>query len=164
MNNADGVTEPITAGQGYAFTQTNSAPTPDNIYAINTSTQFVQTPGGYSIITDLGTPVATAPAGTSMGFGMPFTTGTVYIKVPFYPDPFLTVTAMGEDNRTPLGVGNITMVAGGINLQDTGFSIPQIVTVTLNVPEPSRVLALASGVGLIGLVAIARRRAAARVA
>ena len=90
---------------------------------------------------------------------MPFTTGTVYIKFPWYPGPFVTITGMGQDNRTPAGIGNISMVAGGI-LHGTGggVTIGQIITLTLNVPEPSEVQMLASGVGLIGLLALVRRR------
>ncbi len=71
---------------------------------------------------------------------------------------------MGQDNRTPLGIGNITMVAGGMLTgigAGAGLSFPQIVTFPIQVPEPSRVLALASGVGLIGLVALVRRRTSA---
>ena len=118
--------------------------------------------GAYSIITDPGPVASIAPGQSSRGWGFPFTTGTVYIKVPFYPSPFLTITGMGADNRTPAGAGNISMVAGGLlNSPQTGFTIPQLITFTINVPEAEEVSMLAAGVGLLGLIGLVRRRASA---
>lgn len=163
LNNEGAGTALIAGGGGYEHVVVSTAGAGDKIFA---SPPMVPTYyGAYSIITNPGSPISTAPGLTSTGIGMPFTTGTVYVKVPRYPSTFQTVTGMGQDNRTPLGAGNITMVAGGlIPGGGAGESVPQIITVTLNVPEPSRVLMLASGVMLIGFVAAARRRTAAQAA
>jgi hypothetical protein len=162
LNNEGAGTATIAAGPGYSNYVSSSAGVGDKIFD---SPPFVPTYSGfYSIITNPGSPASTVPGGSSIGWGFPFTTGTVYIKVPFYPSPFLTITGKGQDNRTPLGIGNITMVAGGMLFgvgAGAGLVFPQIVTLTLNVPEPSRVLLLASGVGLIGLMALVRRRTSA---
>ncbi len=53
------------------------------------------------------------------------------------------------------------MVAGAILTNASGgagLTFPQIVTFTINVPEPGQVQMLASGAGLIGLVALMHRR------
>ena len=158
LNNEGEGTGTIAAGPGYSnFVSASAGSAGDKVF---NSPPFVPTYyGAYSIITDPGVPASTVPAASSIGWGMPFTTGTVYIKFPWYPSPFVTITGMGQDNRTPAGVGNISMVAGGIlHGESSGLVIGQIVTLTLNVPEPSEVQMLASGVGLIGLLALVRRR------
>ena len=157
LNNEGTGTETIAAGPGYSNYVYASAGAGDKIF---NSPPFVPTYyGAYSIITDPGAPASTVAGASSIGWGMPFTTGTVYIKFPFYPGPYLTITGMGQDNRTPAGVGNISMVAGGIlTAPGGGITIGQIVTLTLNVPEPNEVQMLASGVGLIGLLGLVRRR------
>lgn len=161
LNNEGAGTATIAAGPGYSNYVSSSAGAGDKIF---NSPPFVPTYyAAYSIITNPGSPASTVPGGSSIGWGMPWTTGTVYIKVPWYPSPFLTITGMGQDNRTPQGIGNISMVAGGMLTAPggTGLQVPQLLTFTINVPEPSRVLALASGVGLIGLAALVRRRRSA---
>jgi hypothetical protein len=165
LNNEGAGTATVAAGPGYSHYVSASAGAGDKIFD---SPPFVPTySGAYSIITNPGAPASTVPGDSSIGWGMPFTTGTVYIKVPFYPGPYLTITGMGEDNRTALGLGpdgtgNITMVAGGIlTAPGGGATFPQILTFTIQVPEPSRVLMLASGVGLLGLLALVRRRTSA---
>ncbi len=158
LNNEGGGTAVIAAGPAYSNYVQETAGSGDRVFA---SPPFVPTAYGYySIITDPGTEVSTLPNSASFGWGFPFTTGTVYVRVPFYPGPFLTITGMGQDNRTPLGNGNISMVAGGVLQSASGSLVtPQIVTVTLNVPEPSRILMLESGAGLlIGLGVFASRR------
>jgi hypothetical protein len=170
LNNAPGTTPPepsVAPGAGYSHYNYYSAGAGDPIFAFASQAAVpkVTTTYGQLIITNPGTPTQIAPGDPSRAWGFPFTTGTVYIKAPFYPDPFLTVTGMGEDNRTPQGIGNITMVAGGLigHLSGgSGLILPQLFTFTLNVPEPSRVLMLGSGVALLGLVAVARRRTSAR--
>ncbi|MCS5636167.1 MAG: hypothetical protein NZ990_06595, partial [Myxococcota bacterium] len=145
------------AGPGYSNYNTNTAGAGDKIF--NSPPKVPTYYGYYSIITDPGVPASTVAGSSSVGWGMPFTTGTVYIKFPWYPGPFVTITGVGQDNRTPAGIGNISMVAGGIlHGTGSGLVIGQIVTLTLNVPEPSEVQMLASGVGLIGLLALVRRR------
>lgn len=146
----------LAAGPGYSNYVYASAGAGDPIF---NSPPFVPTAyGAYSIITDPGTPASTAPGQSARGWGMPFTTGTVYIKVPWYPGPYLTVTGMGADNRTPAGAGNISMVAGGL-YTNTGISVPQLITFTINVPEAEEISMFAAGVGLLGLIGLVRRRA-----
>jgi len=156
-NNEGTDTTTIAAGPGYSNYVTATAGAGDKIF--NSPPKVPTYYGYYSIITDPGVPASTVAGSSSVGWGMPFTTGTVYIKFPWYPGPFVTITGMGQDNRTPAGIGNISMVAGGI-LHGTGggVTIGQIITLTLNVPEPSEVQMLASGVGLIGLLGLVRRR------
>ena len=160
LNNDGSSTETIVAGPGYSNYRVATAGSGDKIF---NSPPLVPTYyGAYNIITDPGTPASTVAGQSSKGWGMPFTTGTVYIKVPFYPTPFLTVTGMGADNRTPAGVGNISMVAGGVLTSDvTGFTVPQLITFTINVPEAEKVSMLAAGVGALGLIGLVRRRASA---
>ena len=157
LHNEGAGTASIAAGPGYSNYVSEPAGAGDKIF---NNPPFVPTYyGAYSIITDPGAPASTVAGASSIGWGMPFTTGTVYVKFPFYPSPFITITGMGQDNRTPAGVGNISMVAGGIlTAPGGGITIGQIVTLTLNVPEPNEVQMLASGVGLIGLLALVRRR------
>jgi hypothetical protein len=161
LNNEGAGTATIAAGPGYSnYVSSTGGGAGDKVF---NSPPFVPTYyGAYSIITDPGVPASTIPGASSIGWGMPFTTGTVYIKFPWYPSPFATITGMGQDNRTPAGVGNISMVAGGIlTAPGGGITIGQIVTFTMNVPEPNEVQMLASGMGLIGLLALVRRRTSA---
>lgn len=159
LNNEAGGTGEIVAGPGYSAYAVEAAGAGDRVFA---SPPMVPTYyGAYSIITDPGTEVSTLPASGSYGWGFPFTTGMVYIQNPWAsPGPYLTISATGSDNRTPAGVGNISMVAGGLLGSPSGFFIGQIVTLTLNVPEPGRVGMLASGVVFIALVGYSRRRRA----
>jgi hypothetical protein len=62
--------------------------------------------------------VTTAPGtgGTSTFWGFPWTTGMVSVFVNEVPTSPETVTATGFDTRTPLGAGNISMVAGGLGV------------------------------------------------
>ena len=161
LNNAPGTTPPLpsmAAGAGYSNYLYYSAGPGDPIFA---SPPKVTTTYGAQLITNPGTPTAVVPGNASRAWGFPWTTGTVYVKVPSSaPGPFSTVTGMGADNRTPLGSGNITMVAGGLitGTAPGDLTLPQLMTFTLNVPEPSRVLMLGSGVALLSLLAVARRR------
>ena len=149
----------IIGGGAYSNYDVATAGAGDKIFA---SPPLVPTYyGAYNIITDPGTPVSTAPGLSSKGWGFPFTTGTVYIKVPWYPGPYKTITGMGADNRTPAGAGNISMVAGGVLTGDSGLVVPQLITFTINVPEAEEISMFAAGVGLLGLIGLVRRRASA---
>ena len=159
FNNAQGETGPVAAGAAYSnYVQEN--PTQGDAVHASPFPGTVPTTYGGRIITDPGPVVSTLPADGSYGWGFPFTTGMVYVKNPFYPGPYLTISATGYDNRTPAGFGNIQMVAGGLLGSPSGFFIGQIVRFTMNVPEPARVGMLASGVAFLALVGYARRRRA----
>ncbi len=73
-------------------------------------------PPGCGIITNQGPQVNTLPGSKNYDWGMPWTTGTVQVQNLAGPapskDPATTFTLMGADNRTALGAGRITMVAG----------------------------------------------------
>jgi hypothetical protein len=47
--------------------------------------------------------------------GFPFTTGTVLVQNTTDPQINGLITITGSDSRTPRGVGNISMVAGGLS-------------------------------------------------
>jgi len=69
----------------------------------------------YGLITVPGTVVGYGTTKTWFHWGFPWTTGKVYLSVTYagsYMSTFVTLT--GSDARTPLGAGNITLVAGGI--------------------------------------------------
>ena len=159
LNNEAGGTADIAAGPGYSNYVQETAGAGDRVFA---SPPMVPTYyGAYSIITDPGTEVSTLPNSGSFGWGFPFTTGMVYLQAPFpSPGPYITISQTGYDNRTPAGVGNISMVAGGLVGSPAGVFVPQIVTFTMNVPEPTRVAMLAAGVAFIGLVGFVQRRRA----
>ncbi len=160
LNNEAGGTATIAAGPGYSNYVLETAGAGDRVFA---SPPLVPTYyGAYNIITNPGTEVSTLPNQASYGWGFPFTTGMVYIQAPALGSAaYQTISGTGADNRTPAGVGNISMVAGGLLTSPGGTTIvPQIVTFTMNVPEPRRVALLGSGIiGLIGLAAYRRLRA-----
>jgi len=92
----------------------------------------------------------------------PWTTGTVYVGVTANKSPATrTVTQMGANNRTAMGIGNLQVVSG--NLANAP-GIPQARFVLgwhLSLPEPSPSLGLAAGslaLLALGLAGSARRR------
>ena len=103
--------------------------------------------------------IGSIPGNTFKYTGFPFTTGTVNVQVlhapPTYPNTTITLT--GSDNRTVGGIGNITLVAGG--LSHTGptmdLGLQQSFTLTLGAPSVP-VMSAPGYAGLaIGLLAIA---------
>ena len=110
--------------------------------------------------------IATGPMGTlasrvTTQYGFAHTTGTVIVQQHLGtggPDFF---TVMGSDARTPLGAGNLSLVAGGLTFR-RNFSSPTVgvpygsfdkVTLTLAPPTPS--LSPAGGAAAVALVLLA---------
>jgi hypothetical protein len=103
------------------------------------------------------------PMGTPLGrfttrYGFAHTTGTVIVQLTIYSETFFTV--MGSDARSPLGAGNISLVAGGIafhnvfvNPTGVGYGSFDKVTLTLAPPIPS--LSPAGAAAAVALVLLA---------
>jgi hypothetical protein len=105
-------------------------------------------------------------ASTNNPIGFPFTTGMVTVNVTDdVPMTYSTLTVTGADLRTPLGSGNVTMVAGGLAFlspSDGTASRTRTVTMTFrprNLPSmgPAGMAALA-GLFIVGGGYAARRR------
>lgn len=66
------------------------------------------------VITQPGTAIGVGNAVTNRNVGMPFTAGTVYVRATVINGIVTKYTAMGYDNRTVGGVGNLQLVAAGM--------------------------------------------------
>jgi hypothetical protein len=92
---------------------------------------------------------------TNWGFG--HTTGTVIVQNTAYGNTSF-FTLMGSDARTPLGAGNISLVAGGLARRntlggDTNFGQFDRVSLSLGAPVPS--LSPAGFAAAFGLILLA---------
>ena len=108
--------------------------------------------------------IAMGPMGTLAGqltthYGFAHTTGTVLVQNTGYSTSFFTL--MGSDARTPLGAGNISLVAGGLSFRrntttPTGASYGTFakVSLTLAPPIPSLSPAGAAAAGALLLLAV----------
>jgi hypothetical protein len=142
----------IAIGQSYAKKTTVTLPSASVTYgAVIGTDRFIQTPGTY---------VSAFPGYTVQYTGFPFTTGQVAVQVlragtPQSPNS--TYTTTGSDGRTPLGKGNITMVAGGLGHASYGLNLTERSVFTLSIGAPSVPAMSAPGyAGLaIGLLALA---------
>jgi len=117
-------------------------------------------------------PIATGPMGTLAGqytthYGFGQTTGTVIAQQTARSGGQDFFTVMGSDARTPLGAGNLSLVAGGLTFRNTHFSREpfasfQKVTLTLGpmVPSLSRAGLAAAALVLLGTGYALRRRMA----
>ena len=124
------------------------------------------TPSGRisTIVSSLGTPTGTVANGSGVGFKL--TTGTISGSDIFPPNnttatPFFFFTAKGSDNRTTTTggavTGNIVMVGGAVATSSASSNLfHRVEILSMRVPEPGMVLSLTAGV--LGLVALARRR------
>jgi len=95
------------------------------------------------------TPIAIGPSGTQAGrfttqYGFAHTTGTVFVQQTMGTSGDDFFTAMGSDARTPLGAGNLSLVAGGVSFRNTvtdptgaPYATFDKVTLTLAAPIPS---------------------------
>ena len=137
---------PNPVGQAYANTlkgTTYSAPV--TVGAVMVS-RLIQTPGTW---------VGSLPGYQFIYTGFPLTTGKVTVQVlhapPTYPNSTFTLT--GSDSRTVNGVGNITLVAGGLShtLTPAGMDLVLRQSLTLTLPEPTAALGVAGALAMLGL-------------
>lgn len=145
------------AGRPYEFT------------VMDTGAPFVTTTGAVTnmgIITQPGNQIGTQMGPVFTNTGFPFTTGMVMISNPGNPPttPASTFTGTGADNRTPLGAGNIQMVAGVLGNSDLNDENAQLATISVSlipvdpVPSMGRIgLAVLGTLLIIGGVFAARR-------
>jgi hypothetical protein len=94
---------------------------------------------------------------------LPFTTGTVLARntgTQLGNPNIVTFTAKGNDTRTSMGVGNITLVAGGMNASASGANAPTVDIMKLTfAPEPGAFLMLvAGGLFVVGADRVRSRR------
>ena len=109
--------------------------------------------------------IATGPLGTPAGqfttqYGFAQTTGTAIVQQSVGSSGSDFFTVMGSDARTPLGAGNISLVAGGLSFrhnnvsrQGAPYGTFQKLTLTLAPPTPS--LSPAGGAAAGALVLLA---------
>jgi hypothetical protein len=142
----------IAQGQSYAKKTTVTFGNALVTYgAVIGTDRFIQTPGVFSY---------SITGYTAQYLGFPFTTGQVAVQVlragtPGSPNSTYTIT--GSDGRTPLGKGNITMVAGGLAHLSYGLVLGMrpVFTLSLGAP-PVPVMSAPGYAGLaIGLLAVA---------
>lgn len=120
---------------------------------------FAATIGPLGTILGLGLPLGPGIANLQTSFAGPWTTGMVTVSVPSaVPPQFFQLT--GSDNRTPAGLGTISLVSGG--LTQRSIDGPNATRAWLNltiVPEPATTLQVACGfAGLQALRRLRRRR------
>ena len=89
-------------------------------------------------------PLKTAGSGTTSNTGFPFTTGTVLVQQTTNVPGNSFFTIAGSDARTPKGIGNITLVAGGLaertNNANPGGSAGgsvDVISITISEKTPS---------------------------
>ena len=142
-------------GKGYAAIQFGVAG-PGKVYA-----SYMISGGGFlTAVTNFQFPT---PGTTNTSNQMPFTTGMVLVRNVLGTDfgalNTFTFAASGSDARTPLGAGNIQLVAGGIRSSNgSGTHTPNITAMNLSfVPEPGSLgLLAAGGLFLVGMTRIRR--------
>jgi hypothetical protein len=111
-----------------------------------------------------GTILASAPFGTFAptsaliaGYGFPWTTGTVTISQPNLSPPAVVVLS-GTDQRVN-GVGNISLVAGGLSHRSLTAWQANQGWIRMTLPEPSAAAGLATALASLGLCQrLVRRR------
>lgn len=98
-----------------------------------------------------GTTIGVGASVTNTNVGMPFTAGTVYVKATVINGIVPTYTAMGYDNRTPGGVGNLQLVSAGITRGlASGKVYHRVDTMTMSFVEGSATPAI-SPTGIVAL-------------
>jgi hypothetical protein len=154
-----GILRSQVTGGGYAlFNTAYLQPGPGNVGFMTDPSQGKITTVGPSIGNII-------PADVNFNWGFPHTTGaiTVMKAETIVGNPATTTfTAQGTDSRTAAGVGNITLVSGGLThrlIASNSTPALNIVTMTFT-PEPGPTLMLATSLLTIGgLYAFLRRRA-----
>jgi len=115
------------------------------------------------LITFIGPMIPTPnPADTNENWGFPWTTGRVQasnIQTNMGAMGTTVLSGTGSDNRTQLGAGTITLVAGGTTHRiGAGQDFAAFDIVTMTVPEPGAALALGLSLAAIGGLYRLRRR------
>lgn len=150
-------------GAPYASTNTNLLPGGP----ITTGGVCAGGPCGVNgLITVPGIQDGSGQASTNTNVGFPWTTGMVSaIVTTMLPTTNSTLVLTGSDNRTDLGAGNITLVAGGLayrNPVNRAFPSLDIITMSVrakNLPSISLVgMAGLAGLLIVGAGFAARRR------
>lgn len=156
---ATGILRSQVTGGGYAlFNTAYLQPGPGNIGFMTDPVQ--------GRITSVGTPLPQViPADVNFNWGFPHTTGSITVmKVGTIQGAPATTTfnARGTDSRTAAGVGNITLVSGGLaHRLISGNATPALGIINMTfTPEPGPTLMLATSLLAIGgLYTFLRRRA-----
>ena len=154
-----GILRSQVTGGGYAlFNTAYLQPGPGNVGFMTDPAQGKITTVGSSISQVI-------PADVNFNWGFPHTTGAITVmKVgTIVGNPATTTfTAQGTDSRTAAGVGNITLVSGGLaHRLISGNATPALGIINMTfTPEPGPTLMLATSLLAIGgLYAFLRRRA-----
>ncbi len=116
-------------------------------------------PVGCGIIGAQGPQIATLPGSQNKDWGMPWITGTVYLKNlgSTGPDSTTTFSVMGSDSRTGAGAGTITMVAGATSQRipsSNHFASLEVVTMTF-APTATPALSAPAILALVSLMVLA---------
>jgi len=116
-------------------------------------------PAGCGVIGAQGPQIATLPGSQNKDWGMPWITGTVFVKNlgSTGPDSTTTFSIMGSDNRTGAGVGTITMVAGATSQRipsSNHFAALEVVTMTF-APTATPALSAPAILALVSLMVLA---------
>ena len=154
-----GILRSQVTGGGYAlFNTAYLQPGPGNIGFMTDPAQ--------GKITTVGTSISQViPADVNFNWGFPHTTGAITVmkaETVLGSPATTTFTAQGTDSRTAAGVGNITLVSGGLaHRLVSGNATPALGIINMTfTPEPGPTLMLATSLLAIGgLYAFLRRRA-----
>ena len=116
-------------------------------------------PAGCGIIGAQGPQIATLPGSMNKDWGMPWITGTVFVKNlgSTGPDSTTTFSIMGSDSRTGAGAGTITMVAGATSQRipsTNHFAALEVVTMTF-APTATPALSAPAILALVSLMVLA---------
>jgi hypothetical protein len=156
---------PQEVGGSFANTATNLLPAGPITTGAVCATGPCAADGGLIVVP--GVVAGTRTPSTNFITGFPWTTGMVSaIVTTKLPETNSSLTGTGSDNRTALGLGNITLVAGGMAVRKpSNAAFPSLDTVTMqikaqNLPSmsPMGLAALAALIALGAGHAASRRR------
>jgi hypothetical protein len=137
----------VGAAFGYSNTTSPASAVP-NVYVVSANT-----PGTIG----LKVPAATTPfKNTATSYGGPWTTGQLTVVQPTALGGAETFTLTGSDARGA-GIGNISLVAGGLSSRAVSGPNANRGWLILTVPEPGSTLSLAAGLALLALLRRRRR-------
>jgi hypothetical protein len=151
-----GATSVLTGGGGIvhsplAGTLVNGKPYASYMSGVGPSAK-VTVGGVYNangVITQPGITTMTTPGFTNRIWGFPFTTGMVIIDG--QPSPTTTISQTGLDGRTPMGLGNISMVSGAIGSSSISGGHAELLTISMDLVSPKG----APSIGRVGFATLA---------